>query len=299
MPGRLQDRIAIITGASSGIGRATAFAFAKEGAKVVCADLQPGTCREDAAQKGHDESNGPTHERIIQEYGANRAFFVKTDVSDPQQVEALVAAAVKEWGRLDIMVNNAGLALETRNPLPIWSTPIETLHKTTSINLHGVYYGIKYASAQMITQTPLPPSPSSSSSGQEGDRGWILNASSVYGHTGAPSSTAYCASKGGVANLTRAAAMDCAPYRIHVHAVCPGYTQTHMTDEMLKGGGGEMEMEMENMSEGRRAIEALHPFGGTGRAEDVAKGYVFLASDEARWMTGVNLPVDGGFLARG
>lgn len=85
--------------------------------------------------------------------------------------------------------------------------------------------------------------------------------------------------------------MDCAPYRIHVHAVCPGYTQTHMTDEMLGGG--------EEMSEGRRAIEALHPFGGTGRAEDVAKGYLFLASDEAGWMTGVNLPVDGGFLARG
>lgn len=93
-------------------------------------------------------------------------------------------------------------------------------------------------------------------------------------------------------NLTRSAAMDCAPYRIHVHAVCPGYTQTHMTDEMLGGGG-------EEMSEGRRAIEALHPFGGTGRAEDVAKGYLFLASDEAGWMTGVNLPVDGGFLARG
>lgn len=104
MPGRLQDRIAIITGASSGIGRATAFAFAKEGAKVVCADLQPGTRREDTAQKDHDEFNGPTHERINQEYGANRSFFVKTDVSDPKQVEALVAAAVKEWGRLDIMV---------------------------------------------------------------------------------------------------------------------------------------------------------------------------------------------------
>lgn len=321
MPGRLQDRIAIITGASSGIGRATAFAFAKEGAKVVCADLQPGTCREDTAQKDHDESNGPTHERINQEYGANRSFFVKTDVSDPKQVEALVAAAVKEWGRLDIMVvstfflkssssststkrkkeknppinqipssskqqNNAGLGVETRNPLPIWSTPIETLHKTTSINIHGVYYGIKYASAQMITQTPLP------SSG--GDRGWILNAASVYGLKGAASSSAYCTSKGAVVNLTRSAAMDCAPYRIHVHAVCPGYTQTHMTDEMLGGGGG-----AEEMSEGRRAIEALHPFGGTGRAEDVAKGYLFLASDEAGWMTGVNLPVDGGFLARG
>lgn len=135
----------------------------------------------------------------------------------------------------------------------------------------------------MITQTPLP---------SGGDRGWILNAASVYGLKGAPSSSAYCTSKGAVVNLTRSAAMDCAPYRIHVHAVCPGYTQTHMTDEMLGGGG-------EEMSEGRRAIEALHPFGGTGRAEDVAKGYLFLASDEAGWMTGVNLPVDGGFLARG
>ena len=100
MPGRLQDRIAIITGSSSGIGRQTAFLFVKEGAKVVCADLQPGTWREDAAQNG--ESDGPTHERITKEGGS--AIFVKTDVSKPEDVEALVAAAVKEYGRLDIMI---------------------------------------------------------------------------------------------------------------------------------------------------------------------------------------------------
>lgn len=207
-------------------------------------------------------------------------FNEKKEKKNPPLTKFLLLLLLKKQ-------NNAGLGVETRNPLPIWSTPIETLHKTTSINIHGVYYGIKYASAQMISQTPLP-----SSSG--GDRGWILNAASVYGLKGAASSSAYCTSKGAVVNLTRSAAMDCAPYRIHVHAVCPGYTQTHMTDEMLGGGGG-----AEEMSEGRRAIEALHPFGGTGRAEDVAKGYLFLASDEAGWMTGVNLPVDGGFLARG
>lgn len=100
MPGRLQDRIAIITGSSSGIGRATAFLYAKEGANVVCADLQPGTWRENSAQNG--EADGPTHERITKDGGS--AIFVKTNVSVPEEVEALVAAAVKEWGRLDIMV---------------------------------------------------------------------------------------------------------------------------------------------------------------------------------------------------
>ncbi|KAF7187579.1 Dihydroanticapsin 7-dehydrogenase, partial [Pseudocercospora fuligena] len=232
MPGRLQDRIAIITGSSSGIGRATAFAMSAEGAKIVCSDLQEGSWRTDAPPE--DEMNGPTHERIKANGGT--AIFVKCDVTDPASMEALVKAAVKEFGRLDIMVNNAGFALESRLPAPIWETPIDLYQKTMNANVNGVFYGTQYASAQMITQEPLQPS---------GDRGWILNAASVYGLVGTPSAPAYCTSKGAVANLTRAAALD-----------------------------------------------------WMGRPEDIAKAYVFLASDDAQWMTGVNMPVDGGFLAK-
>lgn len=211
MPGRLQDRIALITGASSGIGRATALLYAKEGAKLVCADLNEGTWREAAPS---DESNGPTHQRIKDAGGS--AIFVQCDVTQPASVEAAVAAAVKEYGRLDIMINNAGFALEARAPAPIWKTEIETFTKTQTVNVHGVFYGIKYASAQMIKQDPLPC----------GDRGWILNAASIYGLVGTEDSVAYCASKGAVANMTRAAAMDCAPHRIHVNAVNPGFVAT-------------------------------------------------------------------------
>ncbi|CZT19099.1 related to dehydrogenases with different specificities (related to short-chain alcohol dehydrogenases) [Ramularia collo-cygni] len=271
MPGRLQDRIALITGASSGIGRATAFAYAAEGAKLVCADLNEGTWRETAP---NDESNGPTHQRIKDSGGS--AIYVHCDVTDPSSVEAAVAAAVKEYGRLDVMINNAGFALEARAPAPVWETDIDIFKKTQSVNVNGVFYGIKYASAQMIKQDPLP----------NGDRGWILNAASIFGLVGVETSSAYCTSKGAVANLTRAAAIDCAPHRIHVNAVNPGYVATHMTDGIFAEAA---------VKEG---VAAMHPFRGIGRPEDIAKVYVFLASDDASWISGVNLPVDGGYTAR-
>lgn len=211
MPGRLQDRIALITGASSGIGRATAFAYAKEGAKLVCADINEGTWRQDAPS---DESNGPTHQRIKDSGG--QAIFVQCDVTKPASVEAAVAAAVKEYGRLDVMINNAGFAPEARKPSRIWDMDLDVFQQTQTVNVNGVFYGIKYASAQMIKQDPLP----------NGDRGWILNAASIYGLVGTEESSAYCTSKGAVANMTRAAAMDCAPYRIHVNAVNPGFVAT-------------------------------------------------------------------------
>lgn len=177
MPGRLQDRIALITGASSGIGRATALAYAAEGAKLVCADITEGTWRENAPA---DESNGPTHQRVKDLGG--QAIYVHCDVSQPSSVEAAVAAAVKEYGRLDVMINNAGFALESRAPAPVWDLDLELFHKTQGVNVNGVFYGIKYASAQMIKQDPLP----------SGDRGWILNAASVFGLVGTETAAAYC-----------------------------------------------------------------------------------------------------------
>jgi NAD(P)-dependent dehydrogenase (short-subunit alcohol dehydrogenase family) len=174
------------------------------------------------------------------------------------------------------MINNAGFALESRTPGPIWELDVELFHKTASVNINGVFYGIKYASRQMIKQDPLP----------NGDRGWILNAASVLGLVGSEGASAYCTSKGAVANLTRAAAMDCAKYRVHVNAVNPGYIETHMTDQVLAN------------TEARQYVDSMHPFGGVGKPMDIARAYLFLASDDAGWMTGVNMPVDGGYTAR-
>jgi NAD(P)-dependent dehydrogenase (short-subunit alcohol dehydrogenase family) len=142
---------------------------------------------------------------------------VQVDVSKPEQVEQLVKAAVDEYGRLDIMVNNAGIGIT--DPLPIWDLPVERWDRMQDINCKGVFLGIKYAAKQMISQEPHA----------TGDKGWIINAASILGLTGQSAVNEYCAAKGAVVNMTRSAAMDCAPHRIHVNAFAPGYSETNMT----------------------------------------------------------------------
>lgn len=208
MPDRLKDKVAIVTGASSGIGRAIAFAYSAEGAHVVCADIRPNSRFESHSE----ESRGTTHDRITEKGG--KAIFVTADTGDAAQVEALVAKAVQEYGRLDIMVNNAGISFESSDaaPVPVWEVSEERWDTTQRINSTGVFFGIKYAAAQMIRQEPHA----------NGDRGWIINTASILGLVGTANTTSYCASKGAVVNLTRAAAIDCAPQRIHVNAIGPG-----------------------------------------------------------------------------
>lgn len=165
MPGRLQGKIAVVTGASSGLGRAISLAYHKEGAKVVCADLQENS----HYQENPEETSISTHDQINKDGG--KAIFHKVDVTDPKQVEALVQKAVEWGGRIDIMNNNAGIAPEGREPIPVWDTKLETWDSTIKVNLTGVFYGVKYASKQMISQTPH----------SSGDRGWIINTASIYG----------------------------------------------------------------------------------------------------------------------
>lgn len=267
MPGRLQDRIAIITGSASGIGRAIALRYAAEGAKVVCADLTESTWRADSPE---DEGRDPTHARIKASGG--EAIFIKCDVTSPESLESLVKQTVEQYGRLDIMVNNAGIAPESGKPAPIWEVDLDNYRATMRVNVDGVYYGTRAAAAQMVSQEPL---------NERGDRGWILNACSVYGLVAPSYASAYATSKGAVANLTRAAAMDCAPYGVHVNAVNPGYVKSHLTDALFRSEDPRFKAKAEQ-------IEAAHPLYGVGGPEDVAGVYVFLASEDARWMTGVS-----------
>ncbi|KAJ4988422.1 hypothetical protein SVAN01_06039 [Stagonosporopsis vannaccii] len=273
MPGRLANKIAVITGSSSGIGRAIALAFASHGATIICSDL-----REEArvpGPSGDADSSQPSTVSAITSAGGT-AIFVTCDTTKAEDVEALVQTAVQKYGRLDIMVNNAGIAVETgtsHGPRPIWDYDVAAFDKTLGVNVRGVFLGVKYATAAMKHQQPGP----------NGDRGWIINLASVFGLVGGPGSSGYITSKHAVMGLTKAAAMDCAPHRIHVNALCPGYTQTAFTAPIWAD------------QEATKRIESLHPFRGLGTPEDIARAAVFLASEEASWITGVGLPVDGGY----
>ncbi|KAF2089677.1 putative short chain type dehydrogenase [Saccharata proteae CBS 121410] len=266
MSNRLPSKIAIVTGASSGIGRAIALAFHREGAFLVCADLKP-----DVATETPAAPSIPTHEVIQKENG--NAIFVKVDVTKGEQVEALVRRAVEEWGRVDIFINNAGLA---PRPTPIWTTSESSWDLIFAVNARGVFLGTKHASAQMILQTP----------GRTGDRGWIVNVASVLGLVGEREVPAYVASKHAVVGLTKSAALDCAPHRVHVNAICPGYVRTPMIAALLEA------------PDAAEVVGVQHPFRGLGRPDEIARVAVFLASEENTWMTGASVSVDGGYSCR-
>ncbi|WPH00020.1 putative short chain type dehydrogenase [Acrodontium crateriforme] len=261
---RLLGKIAIITGGSSGIGRAIALAYATHGAKIVIGDMW---------EKSRNPVESDTTSEVIAAMGGESSF-VHVDVREAWSVDALVAHAVELHGRLDIMVNNAGVGLEVNDPQPIWEAKDGVWNTTLQINCNGVFYGTRAAARQMKDQEPLG----------LGDRGWIVNLASIYGQIAAANNVAYVSSKHLVMGLTKTAALDCAPYRIHVNAICPGFIDSSFTAGII---GEENEL--------RQVITAQHPFRGIGKPEDVAAVAVTLASDDARWMTGSAMTVDGGF----
>ncbi|KAL4902050.1 hypothetical protein BDW74DRAFT_187039 [Aspergillus multicolor] len=264
---RLKDKIAIVTGASSGLGRAIALRYAQEGAKVVCADLSP-------IARSEEEAATTTHDVIVNNGG--EALFVQTDVGDAAQMGNIVNVTVEKYGRLDILVNNAGIAIEARTPAVLHLTDEETWDTTIRVNAKSVFVGCKYALAQMLRQEPH----------SSGDRGWIVNISSIMGMIGGLENPSYCASKGAVSQLTRQIALDYAPHRIHANAICPGYTQTAIFKETIT-----------NMTPWEE-LNRRHPLKGPGQPDDIARIAVILASEDASWVTGVCLPVDGGYTAR-
>jgi len=247
--------MAVITGAASGIGRATAILFAAEGAAVLAADVQ-------------DDAGAQTVATI--RAAAGRAEFVHADVSRSEDVRRMVRAAVEEFGRLDVLFNNAGVA--------VFKGVVETdeaeWDHVLGVNLRGVYLGIKYAAAEMRRQ----------------GGGAIINTASVHGMRTTAGIAAYAASKHGVIGLTQAAALDLAPHNIRVNCIQPGAIETPIMRANLRAVGDE--------EDEFRKISAAEPLGRVGTPQEIARMALFLASDDASFITGAAFAVDGGLLAK-
>jgi len=250
---RFAGKVALITGGSSGIGRTTALAFAREGAKVVIGNRRV------------DE--GETTLRLIREAGGE-ALQVRTDVTRAADVESLVARAVEAFGHIDCAFNNSGLAGAMATTADCTEENWDT---TIAVNLKGVWLAMKYEIAQMLRQ----------------GSGAIVNNASIAGLVGMRGGPAYSASKGGVIQLTRTAALEYAKKGIRVNAVCPGFISTPMTDAHTS-----IKPELEAQ------IIKLQPMGRLGTAEEVAEAVLWLCSDAASFVTGHPLVLDGGLVAQ-
>jgi len=257
MSSLLAGKIAVVTGASSGIGRAIAVSFASEGAKVVIADVDP------LAIEGGDRTAD-----IISKSGG-QASFEKTDVARWEDIDALIVRTIARHGRLDIMVNNAA----TYSGTALVDTSAEQWERVMAVNLTGMFYGCKRAVQQMLTQEPC-----------NEVRGRLINLGSQMGIVTAPRDSPYGVSKAGAIYLTRQIAVDYAKDLIVCNCISPG--------KIVTGKPG-LAMDPANLENARRRT----PWPRLGRPQDIANAAVFLASDRATFMTGSNLVVDGGWLA--
>jgi NAD(P)-dependent dehydrogenase (short-subunit alcohol dehydrogenase family) len=259
MPGYLDGKVALVTGGASGIGRATALTCAREGAKLVIADM-------------NDEGGQQTVHMITENGGT--ATFVHTDVTQATAVEALLDKTVETYGRVDCAHNNAGISgtgIAGDQRALTAEYPEERWHRVLAINLTGVWLCMKYEIAQMLAQ---------------GSGGAIVNTASVAGLAGLPGACAYDASKHGVVGLTKTAALEYAKQGIRINCVCPGYIQTPMTALGMQ--------DPERMA----LMIANEPVGRMGYPEEVAETVVWLCSDAASFVTGHTMTVDGGYMAQ-
>ena len=252
------DQVVFITGAGSGIGRATAVAFAQAGARIAVAEINEVSGRQTVDQ--------------IQQAGGD-ALFVACDVASPEQIDAAVRQTVDTYGRLDIGVNNAGIGGTYGRLIDQTQQDFDQM---MAINVGGVFYGMQAQVRQMLNQS------------EDGHpaRGKIVNVSSIAGVRGMPMGAPYSASKHAVIGLTKTAALEYVRQNIRVNAVCPVYTHSAMVDELLQAAPG-MEERM------RRMI----PMGRFGQPEEIAQAILWLCSDENTFFTGQILQLDGGMTA--
>jgi NAD(P)-dependent dehydrogenase (short-subunit alcohol dehydrogenase family) len=253
--GRLDNKVAVITGAASGMGRATAVRFAGEGAAVVIADL--------------NQEGGEATARQCRENGG-RALFHKTDVTSEAEIKSAVERAVKEFGQLNVIYNNAGIGGAVG---PLDQITVEHWDRTMAVLLRAVFLGMKYAVPEI----------------RKAGGGSIISTASIAGLQGYAGIHPYSAAKAGVINLTRSAATELAKDRIRANCICPGGILTPLVYNNIPGGE---KAAAEFLSKGQ-------PFPREGRPEDIANMALFLASDESEWITGAAMVVDGGYTAAG
>jgi NAD(P)-dependent dehydrogenase (short-subunit alcohol dehydrogenase family) len=245
----LEGKAALVTGGGSGLGRASAIALARAGATVTVADV--------------DEQGGKETAALVSEEAGGDADFVRADVTQADEVEAMVDKAVARWGRLDCALNNAGT---TGVSAPTADYTLDDWNRAIALNLTGVFLCLKYELPAMLERG-----------------GAIVNMASGAGLVGFPGLPAYVASKHGVVGLTRAAALEYASQGVRVNAICPGSTRTPMLEGFM---GGDEQVE--------RMMTRAVPLGRLGRPEEIAEAVVWLCSDAASFVVGHSLAVDGG-----
>ena len=255
MSDRVAGRVAIVTGAASGIGEASAVRLAEEGAAVICADLNS----EGAAKVAADINAA-----------GGRALAYSIDISDSAQCDAIVAKAVEAYGSIDILVNNAGVNL----PGVFHEVTNATIEKTLSVNVIGAMYLTRAALPHMLKNS----------------RGSIVNMSSVNGLVSEPFLSVYSASKGAIVMFTRGIALDYAKTGIRCNAICPGWVDTPINHAHAKMLGG--------LDHVYKTIDSFQPIGRPGTPREIANLVLFLASDEASFMTGSIVSADGGMTAQ-
>jgi NAD(P)-dependent dehydrogenase (short-subunit alcohol dehydrogenase family) len=248
----LAGRIALVTGGTSGIGEATALAFAQAGAAVVISGRRRDVGREIVAS-------------IL--LAGGEAHFIACDLRVPSDVERLVQGCLSQFGGLDIAFNNAGVL---GSPNPIANETLENYNEVFDTNVRGTLLCMRYQMAHFIGQR----------------RGVIINNTSVYGRVGFTQCGSYVAAKHAIEGLTKVAALEAAPHGVRVNAIAPGYTRTNVRSQLDLGANFDQYM------------IGLHPIGRIGEPSEVAAAAVFLASDSASFVTGVSLPIDGGYLAQ-
>lgn len=257
--GRLQNKVAIITGGSTGIGKATANRFAEEGAKVIIADI-----------------NDKEGKRVTDEINNNGylCYYKNLDVTNEGQWEKVISEILSEHKKINILVNNAGVGLAK----DIEETSLEDWNLMMNVNATGSFLGLKHAIKAMKNN---------------GEKNSIINRSSIDGQVGEAGLFAYCASKGAVTVMTKAAALYCGEnhYDIRVNSVHPGYIHTEMVEEEAKGYGISIEEYFEKLGE-------IIPIGHVGETIDIANIDLFLASDESKFATGAEFTIDGGWTAQ-
>ncbi len=248
-------KVILITGASSGIGKAVAVKFSKSKTSIVLVDI--------------DEKKGMETFEEIQQINKN-VFFIKADVTNIEDCEKMVALTIKKFNKLDIAFNNAGIINTNRTKLAEIS--LDEWHKVINVNLHGVFYSMKYQIPRMLNNK---------------NGGVIINNASVLGLVGIKSSSPYVTSKHAVVGLTKATAIDYANKGIRINAICPGFIETSMLEEI-----GFLKNQNLNVYE---KIASLHPIKRMGTANEIASSVLWLASDESSFITGAAIPVDGGY----